>query len=168
MTHIASFVDTPFGQSALITEGGKLVRMCRAEEMDKAIALVSDGHEDYALHREIAQQLKAYFAGSLMRFNLPLEPRGTDFQRRVWKEMAKIPYGQTISYGELAKRAGNPKAVRAAGTACGANPLIFFLPCHRVVGSHGGLGGFGWGLNVKKALLKLEQDSLLQSSRCAA
>ena len=101
-------------------------------------------------------QLRAYFRGELERFDLPLVLDGTDFQRRVWLALADIPYGQTISYAELAERIGSPKAVRAVGAANGRNPVPIVLPCHRVIGSDGSLHGYGGGLDVKAALLDLE------------
>jgi len=102
------------------------------------------------------QQLDEYFAGSRQQFDLPLCPLGTPFQREVWQELARIPYGITISYGELARRIDKPLAVRAVGAANGRNPLPIVLPCHRVVGSDGSLTGFGGGLPRKRFLLTLE------------
>lgn len=105
---------------------------------------------------ETARQLRAYFDGTRRRFDLPLAPRGTAFQLRVWRELARIPYGQTISYGELARRVGNPSASRAVGAANGRNPLPIVVPCHRVIGAGGALTGFGGGLPIKAFLLRLE------------
>ncbi len=101
-------------------------------------------------------QLDAYFSGTLKTFDLPLAPEGTSFQRRVWAELRRIPYGETISYADLARRIGDSKAVRAVGAANGRNPLPIVVPCHRVVGADGRLVGFGGGLDVKRALLDLE------------
>ncbi len=101
-------------------------------------------------------QLEEYFAGRRREFDLPLAPQGTDFQRRVWRELTTIAYGQTISYSELARRIGNPRASRAVGLANGANPLPIVVPCHRVIGANGSLTGFGGGLPIKQALLALE------------
>jgi methylated-DNA-[protein]-cysteine S-methyltransferase len=106
---------------------------------------------------EPATQLSAYFAGKLREFTLPLAPEGTTFQRAVWGELVRIPYGETISYGELARRLGNPQAVRAVGLANGANPIAIVIPCHRVIGSNGSLVGYGGGLPIKQALLTLER-----------
>lgn len=102
-------------------------------------------------------QLEQYFAGTRQVFELPLHPFGTPFQLAVWQELARIPYGTTISYGELARRTGQPRAVRAAGAANGRNPLPIVLPCHRVIGANGSLTGFGGGLPAKRFLLALEQ-----------
>jgi methylated-DNA-[protein]-cysteine S-methyltransferase len=106
--------------------------------------------------QQAAAQLTEYFAGQRTEFNLPLAASGTEFQKRVWAELEKIPYGQTISYGELAKRIGNPKASRAVGLANGKNPLSIVVPCHRVIGASGKLTGYGGGLARKEALLLLE------------
>lgn len=103
-----------------------------------------------------ARQLQAYFAGERCDFSVPLSPKGTEFQRRVWHELERIPYGRTISYGELAKRVGNPNASRAVGAANGANPLPIVVPCHRVIGANGTLTGFGAGIDVKAKLLEIE------------
>lgn len=104
----------------------------------------------------VRQQLDAYFNGTLRQFDLPLSPRGTAFQRAVWQELQRIPYGETIAYRDLAIRVGNPAAVRAVGAANGANPLPIVVPCHRVIGSGGGLTGFGGGLDAKRWLLRHE------------
>ena len=103
------------------------------------------------------RQLGEYFDGKRTGFDLPLAPRGTVFQRSVWRQLQGIPYGETISYGELARRVGNPKASRAVGSANGANPLPIVIPCHRVIAGNGTLGGFGGGLPMKQSLLALEQ-----------
>jgi methylated-DNA-[protein]-cysteine S-methyltransferase len=103
------------------------------------------------------EQIDAYFAGDLKDFSLPLDPAGTDFQRRVWLALADIAYGATESYGELAARVGNPKACRAVGLANGRNPIPLVLPCHRVIGANGSLTGYGGGLDLKKRLLDHER-----------
>jgi len=110
--------------------------------------------------REAARQLRAYFAGDLRQFNLPLDLRGTDFQLRVWNQLLKIPYGETRSYSDIARAIHSPKAVRAVGAANGANPISIVVPCHRVIGSSGKLVGYGGGLPLKKRLLEMERGSL--------
>jgi methylated-DNA-[protein]-cysteine S-methyltransferase len=105
---------------------------------------------------EVERQASEYFAGKRKDFDLPLAPEGTAFQMRVWEELQRIPHGETISYGELATRIGNPKASRAVGAANGQNPISLIIPCHRVIGSDKSLTGYGGGLNVKEALLKHE------------
>jgi methylated-DNA-[protein]-cysteine S-methyltransferase len=106
--------------------------------------------------QEAARQLREYFAGKRTDFDLPLEAQGTVFQKAVWRLLCDIPYGETISYGELARRVGNPKASRAVGAANGQNPLPIVVPCHRVIGASGKMTGFGGGIPVKEALLALE------------
>lgn len=107
--------------------------------------------------RAAKRQLREYFDGERRDFDLPLAPAGTPFQRRVWDELRRIPYGETISYGELARRIGKPTASRAVGAANGRNPLAIVVPCHRVIGADGTLTGYGGGLPVKESLLAHEQ-----------
>ena len=102
-------------------------------------------------------QLAAYFSGHLTRFDLPIEPPGTPFQRQVWKAMRDIPYGQTMTYGQLAARLGKPGAGRAVGAANGRNPVFILVPCHRLIGADGRLRGHGIGITHKQFLLRLEQ-----------
>lgn len=104
----------------------------------------------------VAKAMAAYFAGARKPFDLPLAPRGTAFQKRVWAELARIPYGTTLSYGELARRLGRPGAARAVGRANGTNPIAVIVPCHRVIGANGDLVGYGGGLVIKAALLARE------------
>jgi methylated-DNA-[protein]-cysteine S-methyltransferase len=115
---------------------------------------------DWIFSREkfepVILQLDQYFKGERKTFDLELHLKGTPFQKQVWQELVKIPYGQTISYGELAHRIGNPNASRAVGMANGKNPVSIIVPCHRVIGKKGDLTGFGGGLAVKKKLLELE------------
>ena len=105
------------------------------------------------------QQLEEYFAGARKDFDLPLKLNGTEFQVNVLKALLKIPYGETVSYGEIAKRIGKPRAMRAVGAANGRNPIPIVVPCHRVIGSSGDLTGFGGGLDTKEALLRLEAEN---------
>jgi methylated-DNA-[protein]-cysteine S-methyltransferase len=116
--------------------------------------------EDHVPLNETIQQLQAYFAGELENFDLTLAPEGTPFQLGVWHRLYDIPYGTTISYGELAGRIGNPKASRAVGLANGSNPIPIVIPCHRVIGSNGKLTGYGGGLPIKEKLLALERRQL--------
>ena len=117
---------------------------------------------------EAIRQLGEYFAKMRVEFDLPLATEGTPFQRSVWRVLREIPYGATISYGELARRVGNPKASRAVGSANGKNPLPIVIPCHRVIASDGTLGGFGGGLPAKEALLALEREALFGNRAVAA
>lgn len=113
----------------------------------------------------VRRQLQEYFAGKRTDFDLPLNVTGTEFQVQVLEELQRIPYGETTSYGDIAKRIGRPKAVRAVGAANGRNPIPIIIPCHRVIGSGGALTGFGGGLDTKEALLRLEAENsgLLQA-----
>ncbi|MDO4952628.1 MAG: methylated-DNA--[protein]-cysteine S-methyltransferase [Synergistaceae bacterium] len=112
-----------------------------------------------SLIRETKRQLEEYFGKTRTHFTLPLKPEGTDFQKKIWAELEKIPYGQTISYGELAKRAGNPRGARAAGSACNKNPVCIIIPCHRVVAADGSLTGYAYGIETKQMLLEMERRS---------
>ena len=116
--------------------------------------------EDKKPFKEAVRQLKTYFDGKLTNFDLPLVLDGTEFQLLVWRNLQKIPYGETVSYGQLAKRIGSPDAARAVGLANGSNPIPIIIPCHRVIGSNGDLTGFGGGLPIKKKLLALESGQL--------
>jgi methylated-DNA-[protein]-cysteine S-methyltransferase len=116
--------------------------------------------KDAAPLKETMSQLRAYFSGKLEEFDLPLAPEGTPFQLEVWRRLCEIPYGETMSYGELAKMIGNPNASRAVGLANGSNPIPIIIPCHRVIGSNGKLTGYGGGLPIKEKLLALERRQL--------
>ncbi|MGF1610829.1 MAG: methylated-DNA--[protein]-cysteine S-methyltransferase [Kiloniellales bacterium] len=149
-------MDSPVGRLLLAGDdsGLRLISFpegSRAQEPEP-----SWRHAPGRFERVIAQ-LRDYFAGKRTDFDLPLSPRGTPFQLAVWRALCDIPYGETISYGELARRIGRPSASRAVGAANGANPLPIVVPCHRVIGSSGKLTGFGGGLETKAALLALEQ-----------
>ncbi len=147
---------SPIGPLLLAGDGGAL-RFLLFQSGSKARGPEPDWAENAKPFREAVRQLNAYFAGKLTEFDLPLEPEGTSFQRAVWEELRRIPYGETISYGELARRIGNPNASRAVGLANGSNPIAIVIPCHRVIGSTGKLTGFGGGLEVKRRLLEIEQ-----------
>lgn len=111
------------------------------------------------------EQLKEYFNGTRKEFKLPVKPEGTEFQKRVWEALQTIPYGETCSYGDIAKKIGNPKAFRAVGSANNKNHIMILIPCHRVVGADGSLVGFGAGIDVKKYLLELEARDFLKCFR---
>jgi methylated-DNA-[protein]-cysteine S-methyltransferase len=114
--------------------------------------------EDHPVVRETLRQLAAYFAGELKEFDLPLDPKGTEFQRAVWDRLLQIPYGETRTYSDIARAIGKPLAVRAVGAANGSNPIAIIVPCHRVIGKSGKLVGFGGGLPMKRMLLDLETE----------
>jgi len=113
-----------------------------------------------ALLNQAKRELAEYFAGKRTHFSVALDPQGTPFQRSVWKQIAKVGFGKTLTYGELAKRAGHPGSARAAGAATGRNPLGIIVPCHRIMGSNGALTGYAGGLHRKRALLELEGAGL--------
>jgi methylated-DNA-[protein]-cysteine S-methyltransferase len=153
------FLDSPIGP-LLIAGDQEGVRHIRFPKNGKAAKPERGWIEaSSGAVAEAVAQLRQYFAGRRTEFDLPLAPEGTAFQRAVWNELQRIPYGQTISYGELARRIGKPKASRAVGSANGANQIPIVVPCHRVIASGGKLGGFGGGLPVKEALLALENAS---------
>ena len=149
-------IDSPIGHLLLAGDGHALRRLAfvRDDEPRPDTGWRSDYRGALA---DVCRELDAYFAGRLNRFRTPVAPEGTAFQRRVWAALCDIPYGRTMSYGELARQIGAEKAVRAVGAANGANPIAIIVPCHRVIGANGSLTGFGGGLPVKRALLDLEQ-----------
>ena len=150
-------IRTPIGMLLATAEGDKLTGLY-FEGGRHAPSAARDWTEDPACPplRKCAAQVAAYLEGKRQDFDLPVAPSGTAFQHRVWREIARIPYGRTISYAELAKRAGAPGSARAAGAATGRNPLSIIVPCHRVVGSRGSLTGYAGGLDRKARLLRLE------------
>jgi len=152
-TPITKVVESPVGRLSLTEVGGALVRIAWA---DREAGDPRARPGETPLLARTAEQLEEYFGGRRRDFDLPLTPRGTAFQRRVWTEMARIPYGATASYGALAAKTGS--VARAIGGACGANPIPIVIPCHRVVGAGDALGGFsgGAGVTTKLALLELE------------
>lgn len=147
--------ESPIGMLHLFATPTELVRIDFRAPPKSVTALAPKAPKNPVLRRTISQ-LKEYFAGRRTKFELPLAMIGTPFQMRVWKELSRIPFGETISYGEQAKRVGAGKAYRAVGTANGRNPIPIVVPCHRVIASGGGLGGYGGGLGMKSKLLKLE------------
>ncbi|GIL01193.1 MAG: methylated-DNA--protein-cysteine methyltransferase [Alphaproteobacteria bacterium] len=149
-------VDTPIGPMLLAGGPGRLL-VASFPSGGRARRPRPGWAEDRAALAAAAGQLGEYFAGERTEFELQLEPRGNPFQMAVWAEMRRIPYGETVSYGEIARRIGEPlSASRAVGAASGANPLPVFIPCHRVVGADRSLVGFGGGLPTKRFLLDLE------------
>ena len=148
-----AWMETPIGRLLLISDDNGLRRIDFANGNSRPDAA---WHDNPAALKETFGQLGAYFASELKEFDVPLAPEGTQFQKNVWRCLCEIPYGETISYGELARHVGNPKASRAVGLANGANPIPIIIPCHRVIGSDGKLTGYGGGLSVKETLLSLE------------
>ncbi|HXZ48943.1 MAG TPA: methylated-DNA--[protein]-cysteine S-methyltransferase [Usitatibacter sp.] len=150
-------IDTPLGPMIAVEDHGALGALDFTDAR-YARPVAADWREDPAspLLCDCARQLAEYFARRRRRFDLPLAPQGTPFQRRVWDEIARVPYGTTLTYSQLAERAGAPGAARAAGAATGRNPLAIVVPCHRVVGAHGDLTGYAGGVERKARLLSLE------------
>jgi methylated-DNA-[protein]-cysteine S-methyltransferase len=161
---LTTTVDSPIGSLTITAEAGALtgLHMHRQRHFP---AIPATAESDDAALAPIVEQLQAYFAGELTAFELTLDLRGTPFQRRVWEALQEIPYGETISYGELARWVGNPNACRAVGTANGHNPVAIVVPCHRVIAADGGIGGYGGGLERKVWLLDHEAGRLPSAVR---
>jgi methylated-DNA-[protein]-cysteine S-methyltransferase len=157
-THFAQ-IESPVGP-LLLTADPSGLRTIEFVNGRRPVSPDPAWQEDEESLKEPIRQLRAYFAGELESFDLPLAPTGTRFQLDVWKRLCDIPYGETISYGELARRIGNPNASRAVGLANGSNPIPIVIPCHRVIGSNGKLTGYGGGLPIKEKLLALERRQL--------
>ena len=138
--------------------GGREMRRTVDDGIKKGLNAQSVEQDDEVLEKA-RRQLDEYFRGLRREFDIPLLMVGTDFQKRVWKALMSIPCGVTSTYGQIAEDIGNPRAVRAVGSACGANPISIIVPCHRVIGSNGELVGYGGGLSLKKRLLKLERKN---------
>lgn len=153
---IYAFMSSPIGSLLLAGDGERLSHLGFPSGKGTITPHESWHREDDAF-AAAKEQLQDYFDGRRETFQLPLAPQGTPFQMEVWRELANIPFGTTISYGELARRIGRPAASRAVGAANGSNPIPIILPCHRVIGSNGSLTGFGGGLATKKWLLALEK-----------
>jgi methylated-DNA-[protein]-cysteine S-methyltransferase len=162
------YVDSPIGRLMLTSDGTALTGLYMNLYRNKPTKLPTL-EDDWLQNATIdplpaaARQLKEYFAGARQEFDLPLSATGTDFQKRVWRELTKIPFGQTRSYGQLAKRLGNPNGSRAVGLANGRNPIAIIVPCHRVIGADGSLTGFGGGIDRKQWLLTHEGQPCTQA-----
>jgi methylated-DNA-[protein]-cysteine S-methyltransferase len=157
-TMLSIRIMSPIGTLTLSSNGSALTSVLITDA--NALADANVPAEADAVLAAAREQLDAYFDQRLMQFDLPLEPRGTGFQQRVWESLRVIPFGETISYAELARRVGNPKAVRAVGAANGRNPLMIIVPCHRVIGADGSLTGFGGGIERKRWLLDHETSAV--------
>lgn len=151
-------IDSPIGPLTLAGEGQVLTHLRMVDQTYEPSR--DDWFLDDRAFPDAVEQLGAYFAGELKHFDLPLEFRGTEFQRRVWTALSTIPYGETRSYGEIAEQIGSPTAYRAVGLANGHNPIAIIVPCHRVIGANGSLTGFGGGLIRKRTLLDMEKNSV--------
>jgi methylated-DNA-[protein]-cysteine S-methyltransferase len=149
-------LESPVGRLLLVLDGQGLRRV-HFENSRHAFHVREEWERGPGALHEARAQLKAYFAGKLKSFDLPLAPEGSEFQQQVWLELLRIPYAATTSYGDIARRIGDVTASRAVGAANGQNPLAIIVPCHRVIGANGSLTGYGGGLPVKRYLLDLEQ-----------
>jgi methylated-DNA-[protein]-cysteine S-methyltransferase len=154
-TRVYTVVDSPVGALTLVADDGALAGLYMEDQRHRP-AQAMFGEADTRPFRAVTEQLAEYFAGERTGFDVPLALRGTPFQLAVWSELREIPYGERISYGELAERIGRPTASRAVGLANGKNPVGIIVPCHRVVGSTGDLTGYGGGLERKRSLLDFE------------
>lgn len=143
--------ETVLGVVTFVEEGGALLAVTTLRSYEGV-------EQETALIKEAYQQLSEYLKGERKEFDLPLNPKGTDFQKRVWRALCDIPYGETRSYKQIAKAVGNSKAVRAVGMANNRNPITIVVPCHRVIGADGKLVGYGGGLEMKEFLLRLEKS----------
>ena len=145
-----AFYKSPFGLLKIGIADEKVILVSIVPKQDEQ-------HQPASLSDKVCHQLQEYFAGKRTEFSLPYQLSGTAFQQQVWAQIAKIPYGQTITYKDIAQAIGKPRAFQATGRAVGANPLAIIVPCHRVVGSNGELTGYAFGLEIKKSLLNLEK-----------
>ena len=147
------FYESPVGKLCIGEENGVITRVTWSKIPWEYIL------EETELNLECKKQLEEYFAGKRKTFDLPLVPKGTEFQQKVWKALQEIPYGETRTYGEIAVAIGNPKAARAVGMANNKNPIGILIPCHRVVGANGKLVGYAGGMEKKEFLLELERNN---------
>ena len=145
--------NSPFGMLRICLEDGAVVSLRPSTQAAPDRPLSASAHA-------VIYQLQEYFSGARAEFDVPLASKGTLFQKLVWQELCRIPYGQTRTYGEIAAAIGKPGAARAVGMACNRNPIWLLIPCHRVVGKNGSLTGYAGGLDMKQALLELEQTHL--------
>ena len=145
-------IDSPVGKIEIVEENEKIIELNIYNEKENNII-----EKDTKLLLETQKQLKEYFEGKRTKFEIPLNPKGTEFMKKVWKELIKIPYGEVRTYKEIAEKIGNSKASRAVGMANNKNPIPIIIPCHRVIGSNNKLVGYALGLDMKKYLLDLER-----------
>ena len=156
----AAIIESPIGRLYLAGTVDGLTSLWFTKQMKERPRNLACRGQAGRILEEAQRQLTEYFDGARKDFDLPLEFHGTRFQKEAWRGLLTIPYGQTVSYGEQARRIGRPKAVRAIGTANGANPIAVIVPCHRVIGANGSLTGYGGGMETKQKLLALENPTL--------
>ena len=155
-----SVLKSPVGDLLLVADATHLLGIYFCGEKHAPATLNWKHNPDHAVLKQTARELEEYFNGTRTTFSVPLRYGGTKFQQEIWMQISQIPFGEMISYSELAKRAGAPGAARAAGTATGQNPISIMIPCHRVVGKNGGLHGYAGGLDRKRRLLKVEKVTI--------
>jgi methylated-DNA-[protein]-cysteine S-methyltransferase len=157
-TYYSKAIPTPVGRLTLVASDAGLAAVLWENDSPRRVPLSVTGEDPkHPVLREAERQLKEYFAGKRTSFDLPLDFHGTDFQKRVWRALLKIPFGETRSYAQIAHALGKPTAMRAVGAANGRNPISIIAPCHRVIGKDGTLTGFAGGLKAKAHLLALER-----------
>ncbi len=144
-----SYYKSPIGTLEIISEKNKLASLKLVDCCEKTSV-------ETVFIKDIKKQLDEYFSGKRTTFNIEINPTGTDFQKLVWKELQKIPYGKTKSYSEIAAATGNKNAQRAVGSACNKNPIMIIIPCHRIISKNNNLGGYAYGRSVKQKLLNIE------------
>ena len=158
MKYYYTMMNSPVGDITLVADEENLCAIYwQNQKPDSRKFPDLEKNDKSRVLRSAALQLSSYFMGRTQKFDIPLRPVGTDFQEKVWRALRSIKYGKTVSYGEIARKIGNPKAVRAVGAAIGKNPLSIIVPCHRVIGSNGKLTGFAGGLETKEFLLNMER-----------
>lgn len=145
-----SYFKSPIGILEIVCENKKLISL-------KLVDKIEDTSYDTDFMKNIKFQLGEYFSGKRKKFNIKINPKGSDFQKKVWMELQKIPYGETKSYSQIAQNIGNKNAQRAVGAACNKNSILIIIPCHRVISKNGNLTGFACGIDVKEKLLKIEK-----------
>ena len=156
---IWGYMTSPIGLLKITASDAAVTAVERIISEEEKSAGMEDKMIEHPLIRQCCEELQEYFAGCRQSFDVPLAPSGTPFQQRVWNALCQIPYGQTRTYGEIAKMAGNPKASRAVGMANHRNPILILIPCHRIIGADGSLTGYAAGLETKKYLLQLEKEN---------
>ncbi|NLP35021.1 MAG: methylated-DNA--[protein]-cysteine S-methyltransferase [Clostridiales bacterium] len=149
--------DTPIGKIRIAEDGNAITEI---DLLSLEFPVSTIEMKETGLIRKAYEELMEYLNGRRKEFSVPLNPKGTDFQRNVWNVLQTIPYGETRSYGQVAVQAGNPKASRAVGMANNRNPILIMIPCHRVIGADGSLTGYGGGLDLKEHLLNLEREGV--------
>ena len=160
MNYSYKIITSPVGRLKLVASEKGLTAILWENDDPKRVRLGPlEENKNHATLRETERQLNGYFAGKLKRFSVPLDFGGTPFQKKVWAALIAIPFGETRSYGQIARQIGCPKAARAVGAASGKNPISIIAPCHRVIGGNGKLTGFAGGLETKASLLKLESST---------